>query len=174
MPDKYPYPCQRKTGHFKIYEIRDSNSHKLLYIGVTSLTLNKRCNGNKQYNPKTMYCKEVAQFECRREAEEYEAILITRYRPVMNQALGPGQTGITQTPEHIRKKVLSQAWYKHEDVTKRKIGEANGCRVKCVETGQEFYSMAEAARWCGGQDTKISLVTRGKRKTHKGYKWELV
>lgn len=174
MAHSYPYPCQRKTGHTKIYEIRCKDSHKLLYIGVTEGHVNRRCNSNKKYNPKTMYCKEIAQFQSHKEAEHWEAILIKRYKPELNEALGPGQTGIKQSPEIIYKRTKSMEWYKHDDQTKIKIGIANGYKVRCVETGDEFYSMAEAARWCGGSDSKISKVTRGLRKTHKGYHWELV
>ncbi len=174
MAHGYPYPCHKKPGHTKLYEIRCKLTHELLYIGVTDYLLQRRCSGNPKYKPRQMYIKELGQFDSREEAEAVETILIKRYKPVLNIATGPRSTGTKQTEEHIAKKVASQAWYKHNDDTKRKIGESNGHKVRCVETGEVFYSMAEAARSCGGQDSKISLVVRGKRKTHKGYHWELV
>lgn len=168
------YPSQQKTGHFKVYEIRHKESNKLLYIGVTSYTLSRRCSGNSQYNYKIMYVQEVGQFDTRDEAEEIESILIKRYRPPFNQATGPRSTGIKQSREWVNKRVNNRRPYTHSADVRQKIGKANGHRVKCVETDQIFYSLAEAARWCDGQDSKISLVVRGKRKTHKGYHWELV
>ena len=47
-------------------------------------------------------------------------------------------------------------------------------RVKCVETGEVFQSMNDAAEWCGlKRATGISQCCSGVRKTAGGYHWGL-
>ncbi len=43
--------------------------------------------------------------------------------------------------------------------------------VTCVETGQTFRTLKEAAQWSGAQPTKIGEVIRGNRLTAGGYHW---
>lgn len=47
-----------------------------------------------------------------------------------------------------------------------------GRRVKIVETGEIFNSMAECADHIGGFKSAISSCLRGKTHTHKGYHFE--
>lgn len=52
------------------------------------------------------------------------------------------------------------------DEFKIKMREKNGRKVKCIETGQIFYSFQEAARWAGlTSGTGISDYLRGKQKS---------
>lgn len=47
--------------------------------------------------------------------------------------------------------------------------------VRCVETGQEFPSIEEAAKWCGlAGGGKISMALNGKREHAGGYHWARV
>lgn len=68
---------------------------------------------------------------------------------------------------------LNEVRQKGIDATKRK--------VKCLETGEVFESLAEAERWSCSSKNKIgkkashqgiSRVCRGKSKTCGGYRWE--
>lgn len=43
----------------------------------------------------------------------------------------------------------------------------------CVETGQEFQSQADAAKWAGGRSQTINRVINGTRLTAYGYHWKL-
>lgn len=43
----------------------------------------------------------------------------------------------------------------------------------CVETGQEFKSQADAAKWVGGRSQTISRAITGARLTAYGYHWKL-
>lgn len=45
-------------------------------------------------------------------------------------------------------------------------------KVLCVETGQIFESVHEAARWCGGLASHISEVCGGKFAKTKNYHWK--
>lgn len=47
-------------------------------------------------------------------------------------------------------------------------------QVICLETGQIFRNLIEAAKWCNGHQHSISGVCRKKYgfKSHKGYTWE--
>ena len=47
-----------------------------------------------------------------------------------------------------------------------------GTRVKIIETGETFDSLAECARHINGFKTAISACLRGKVKTHMGYHFE--
>lgn len=43
----------------------------------------------------------------------------------------------------------------------------------CVETGQEFKSQADAAKWAGGKPQTINRAITGARLTAYGYHWKL-
>lgn len=45
-------------------------------------------------------------------------------------------------------------------------------KVLCVETGQIFDSVHEAAKWCGGYPGHISEVCEGKFARTKNYHWK--
>jgi len=164
------WPSIQPTGYHTIYFVYCKHSTDLLYVGVTGYRLKKRFNSNKWFRERDMWYEPVMYFVDRSIAEEWEAHFIKFLKPPLNIRF----CGYKQTDEFIQKRTEARRGYLNTTTHNRKIGEANGLKVRCVETGDEFYSMAEAARWCNGSDSKISLVTRGKRKTHKGYKWELV
>ena len=52
--------------------------------------------------------------------------------------------------------------------------DVNQKAVKCLETGIIYYSTKEASRQTGINNTGISKVCNGKRKTAGGYHWEFV
>lgn len=47
-------------------------------------------------------------------------------------------------------------------------------KVKIIETGQVFNSLSECARAIGGHINNIQMCLKGRRKTHKGYHFEIV
>ena len=47
-------------------------------------------------------------------------------------------------------------------------------RVRCVETGEEFGSLSEAADYCYGTRNHIWRALSGRSKTAYGYHWEYV
>ena len=53
----------------------------------------------------------------------------------------------------------------------QRVANANKIKVKCIETGEIFNSVSEAASAVGGQAAGISYCIRGERKTHKGLHW---
>lgn len=55
-----------------------------------------------------------------------------------------------------------------------RIGKAQGKLVRCIETGVIYYSTREAGRQTGLNQSHISKVCRGERKTTGGYHWEFV
>ena len=79
-------------------------------------------------------------------------------------------TGRKHTPEHcekIRQSHIGQGW-KPSTYEKR-------CRkVRCVETGEIFSSIKEAAEHYGLKRPNISAILSGKKKTCGGYHWEYV
>lgn len=77
--------------------------------------------------------------------------------------------------EEIRKK-LSKA---HKGIrmsvdSRRKIGEALGKKVICLETGCSFVSAREAERQMNIHSTHIREVCNGKRNTAGGYHWKFI
>lgn len=49
-----------------------------------------------------------------------------------------------------------------------------GKRVRCIETGQEFYSASEAARFYNLSNDSVAAACRGDQQTAGGYHWEYV
>lgn len=94
---------------------------------------------------------------------------------------------------HIKYDEIYQAHYKqyigennpfyrkhHSEETKAKLravlkyGNNVGRTVQCLETGQVFKTVQDAADWCGSSSLASSIVKvcRGKRKTSGGYHWK--
>lgn len=75
------------------------------------------------------------------------------------------------TPE--RRKQISD-WAKVQFIGK---GNPRAKKVKCIETGQIFDTIKEAAIWAHGSDkskSAISFCCKGKRNIALGYHWEYV
>lgn len=70
--------------------------------------------------------------------------------------------------------------HKVSNETKRKIGEAHinrkdlSKKVLCIETGEVFESSSDVYRKTGINQSSISKVCLGKRKTSGGYHWKFV
>ncbi len=168
------YPSISPTGFHTVYAIYCRHSTDLLYIGVTGYRLKKRLNSNKWFKPRDMWAEPILHFADRAEAEDWEEYLICYFNPPKNKYLTSKGKGQKQSEVWVKKRVARRNGYKNTDSHNKKIGEANSIKVLCVETGEIFESMTAAARWCEGNNSKISKVVSGQRKTHKGYRWKLV
>ncbi len=49
-----------------------------------------------------------------------------------------------------------------------------GKRVRCIETGQEFYSASDAAKFYSLSNDCVAAACRGERQTAGGYHWKYV
>jgi hypothetical protein len=58
--------------------------------------------------------------------------------------------------------------------TRRKIGEANSKKVRCIETGIVYSGLPEASKETGCPKSGISMCCNRKQKSSKGYHWEYV
>lgn len=81
--------------------------------------------------------------------------------------------------EILRKRSLAMMGHKISEETKRKIGIANGKKVAMIDPETEevlkvYCSASEAARQNGLNNSKISNVCNGNRKTTGGFKWKYV
>lgn len=64
--------------------------------------------------------------------------------------------------------------YESGSVPEFKPDNGNRRKVRCVETGEVYSSLIEAAKAKGINSSKISSVCKGKRKTTGGCRWEYV
>ena len=64
----------------------------------------------------------------------------------------------------------------HTEEAKKKIGQKNGRKVQCLETGQIFNSGAEACRFLGLKSNHISdhISNPNRYKTIGGYHWKYI
>ncbi len=90
-----------------------------------------------------------------------------------------GQYKNTQSRIHCKCKKCGYEWKMLPShlLEGKGCGQCNGGtrkRVRCVETGEVFESMAEAAREVGVGPSKICNVCKGLRKTAAGYSWQYV
>lgn len=58
--------------------------------------------------------------------------------------------------------------------TNQLISEGNRKSVRCVETGEVFERMMDAAEFAGVSGGMITMAVQGKRKSAGGYHWEWV
>lgn len=85
--------------------------------------------------------------------------------------------GKKQALETIEKRRLSMMGHKVSEETRIKIGIANGRRVAKIEPNTNeilntYNSASEAARLNGLDNSKISMVCNGRRRTTGGFRWE--
>lgn len=85
--------------------------------------------------------------------------------------------GKKQTKETIMKRVKKMKGHKVSERTRELIGLANGKKVAQIDINsneilQIYNSASEAARANGLNNSKISSVCNGRRKTTGGYRWE--
>ena len=84
--------------------------------------------------------------------------------------------GVKQSEETIQKRVAKLKGHKTSEEARQKIGLSNGrCVIQYDSDHKEiarYPSASEAARNLGLQNSKISAVCNGKRKTCGGYVWK--
>lgn len=135
------------------------------YIGVTGDRggLKQRCRHHKHrakkglHNHLPLYANIneygwenfTARVLCEGDDEEYLCWLM---RPSLNQLWKDDWT----TPDEVRKK----------------ISKGNSKSVRCIETGEVFDKMEDAAKSVGVSGGMITMAVKGKRKTAGGYHWE--
>ena len=74
----------------------------------------------------------------------------------------------------FRDKVLnSRKGYKHAESTKRAIGKSNSKKVRCIETGEIFDSIKDAAIKYNRNYTNLGRAIKNNKK-FAGYHWEYV
>lgn len=158
-----------------IYGLFCKETNKLLYIGQTKNTLHRRLIGHRTFVRASMYATELMLVP-EEDALFWEGELVRAFN-LVNDGLncgygGHSYRGTHQPPEMVRARIEGRKGYTHSEETKQRIGASNSTPVICIDTGEVFKSTVAAARWCGGTDGKISAVCKGKRKSHKGYKWK--
>lgn len=84
-----------------------------------------------------------------------------------------------KNPQWGKHKTLEEKEYLRQiQIEKTKNGKNHAKKVKCIETGEIYYSCKEAARNTGSknekQATHIADVCNKKRNKCNGYKWEWV
>ena len=72
-------------------------------------------------------------------------------------------------------KTFDEEWKKHLSEAHKGIIPVSCCKkIKNVDTGMVFNSIAEASRFYNINSTHISSVAKGKRLTAGGYRWEFI
>jgi hypothetical protein len=146
---------------------------ELVYVGVTETSLERRMQGHRKFQRKVHTVKPLMYFSSREDAESWEHTFIVTFRPKLNEATGPGTTGVVQSEEWKQKKVKSRSWYtEHPKDTIERMREAKRAKMHkiiCHQNGKTYESIAAACRDLGVHSSKVSQVVRGKRKSVKGY-----
>lgn len=81
---------------------------------------------------------------------------------------------VKHTPEWNRKISEGKKGKKRSRETVRKFSEAQGQKVRCVETGIEYYSASEAERQTKANHSRIIRACKDGRRTSGGLHWEVV
>lgn len=163
------------------------------YIGITKNSITKRIGGGyrhnkyltaaiKKYGWSNIETELIAENVSLDEANLLEAYYIASFETqdhTKGYNICDGGLSWNSQADEVRKK-MSEAAKRRQHVpmgeeTKRKIMMANKRRkrVECVETGEIFYSIGEAARSKGIERRDISRCIKGKRKTVGKYHWRI-
>lgn len=181
-----------------IYQIRNIENGKL-YIGqstnikhrfqqhIYDLTTNKHKNKSmqKDYNDNhNIFVFEVLKQCSKEELDTLEAEYVERYKTTNviygYNILSGGKKGIKLPIETIKKISIAQKGNKHmcgiklTDEWKRNLSlsQPHRRKVRCLETNEIFYSIAEASRQKNINRPHISQCCTGVRKIAGGFHWE--
>ena len=181
-----------------IYQIRNVNNGRR-YIGQTDgLSHRRSCHRydlrHGRHKSELMQTDYDADSKClvfevlcqcnKEEANDLEAYFIKKYDTVKNgynKALGVTESGGMLFSEEMCDAVserqtgnTAMVGRKLSDEWKRHLSEAqpHRKRIRCVDTGEEFESFADAARKTGLNRTKIVSVCTGHRKSTGGMRFE--
>jgi hypothetical protein len=83
--------------------------------------------------------------------------------------MSKAQTGRKHTDETKKKMSVSQAKEKNAMWGKKNLSKAKA--VKCIDTGEVFYSASAAALKTNSSRPKITEVCLGRRKTTNNLRW---
>ncbi len=151
-------------------------NENLVYVGVTKYKLSRRMGGHKKFDKSIHTVSLLLATATREEAEAWETFAIKHFalrEQGLNEAIGPGTTGVKQSPEWIDKKVTSRSWYEsHSSQTidkMRKAKKPKMMKTLCHENGVVYESRSAASRALGVNVGKISQIVNGKRKSSNGY-----
>ena len=82
--------------------------------------------------------------------------------------------GKKQSPEWVAKRMANAKGRRLSPEHRAKLEAARKVPVRCVDTGEIYESATEAGRRLNIQNSKITAVCRGKRKTAGGLRWEYI
>lgn len=161
------------TGISCIYKItNDINGRS--YIGQTK-SIDDRHKYPSNYKNCTKLYKDILEFgweNFSREIVEYvdldeldkkEFEYIMETKPFYNERFG--KTSVNELSEGMKRKISE---------SKKKDETINRIKVKCVETGEIFNSITDAADKVGATKISISRAARKIYKKSKGFTWEFV
>lgn len=162
------------------------------YIGITKNSISKRIGGGyhhnkyltaaiKKYGWNNIETEIIAEGVSLDEANLLEAYYIASFETQDHKKgynIADGGLNWNSSSDEIRKKIAAKARGRKRSIpmgeeTKRKIMMANKrrMRVECVETGEVFDSIGEAARNKRIERRDISRCVKGIRKTAGKYHW---
>jgi hypothetical protein len=177
---------------YKVYVLRDIQTEKIVYAGLTRMTLQRRFQSHKvRFKNKPKFNIElVTENLSIEEAVELEKMLIKQY-DLLNTGYNksPGsingssnyhsedqkkkwseeRKGKPVNPEHAAKNKVARLG--HKNPPDREYFQK---AVMCLNDGKVFKSARDAAKYYNIQYSKISLVCNGKRLATKGLRFVFV
>lgn len=177
---------------YKVYVLRDVQTEKIVYAGLTRMTLQRRFHSHKvRFKDKPKFQIElVTDFLSREEAVELEKLLIKQYNLLKegyNKSPGSINGSSNYHSEDQKKKWSEERKGKPvsaehaEKNRKARLGHKNSPdreyfqkSVMCLNDGKTFPSARAAARYYKVSYSKISLVCNGKRLATKGLRFVFV
>lgn len=178
---------------YKVYLIKERNSDKIIYVGLTKQTLHKRFIqhvARKKVSHGTHYITLVQEELTLEQAIALEEMLINQYETrkeglnispksingysnshseEQKRKWSKERKGVKVSEEHAEKNRVARLGKSNLDSHNKAISEAKSRRIICLNNGKVYESARKAAKELGLQYSKISLVCNGKRKHTKGY-----
>lgn len=96
------------------------------------------------------------------------------WTPEARAKVGAAGRGRTQSVDARRKRSLSNQGRSHNEEAREKIRAAKQKPVICIDTGERYRSIEEAAKAIGASPSLVSGVCRGVRKTTRGLRFRFV
>ena len=147
-----------------------------VYIGQTKLTTYARWASGSGYQNQRYFYTDILKFgwrniqheilaevETKEEATALERKYILECRSNEPEYGYNKNINTSSLPDDEKRKIYKEKYRNNTDKKKK---------VRCIETGDEFYTLEEAAKTYNISASGISKACRGCSKTSGGYHWE--
>lgn len=167
-----------------IHALKEASTEELNDLETMYIEYYKSCDRSFGYNLRQQggshgkhaisTCEKISKALTGKKKSEDHVNKIRSYRASDETKEKLRQKALNRSEETLRKMSESAKVKIFTEEHRRNIGKAGMKRVRCIDTGEIFDSVGDAAEHFNAKGTHISRVCKGKRSRTRGFRFEYV